>query len=85
MLPTIIATFAIIINSVQLFPQLYKTYTTKKVQDLSIYSLTLMLITKLLWLIHGYFIDDITLIISGIISLLTIIPLLILYFSYHKK
>lgn len=50
----IVAT-ATIVNSIQTIPQLYKTYTTKNVKDLSFYSL-LISTTNFLWL-HGYFID----------------------------
>jgi MtN3 and saliva related transmembrane protein len=84
MLPLIVATLAPIVNSIQLFPQLYKTYTTKSVNDLSFYSLLLIIITNSLWLIHGYFIIDIPLIVAGTISIIINITLLILYFLYKK-
>jgi hypothetical protein len=42
MLPFIVATLAPIVNSIQLLPQLYKTYITKSVKDLSFYSLLLI-------------------------------------------
>lgn len=82
MLPIIVATLAPILNSIQLFPQLYKTYKTKSVNDLSFYSLLFILITNLLWLSHGYFIFDYSLIIAGIISIIINISLLFLYIIY---
>lgn len=85
MLPFIIATLAPIVNCVQLVPQLYKTYTSKSVNDLSFYSLLLILTTNLLWLLHGYFIFDVSLIIAGVVSMIVNIILLILYFMYKKK
>jgi len=85
MIPFIIATLAPIINSIQLFPQLYKTYITKSVEDLSLNSLSLILITNLLWLSHGYFIIDISLIVAGIFSLIINVALLTLYFLYRKN
>ena len=85
MIPFIIATLAPIVNSIQLFPQLYKTYITKSVKDLSLYSLSLILLTNLLWLLHGYFIIDISLIVAGTVSMIINIALLILYFLYRKK
>jgi len=39
MIPAIVATLAPIVNSIQIFPQLYKTYQTKSVKDLSLYFL----------------------------------------------
>lgn len=85
MIPFIIATLAPLVNSIQLIPQVYKTYITKSVKDLSLYSLSLILITNLLWLLHGYFIFDISLITAGIFSTTINLVLLIMYFVYSKK
>jgi MtN3 and saliva related transmembrane protein len=84
MIPFIVATLAPIVNSIQLFPQLYKTYYNKSVKDLSLYSLSLILITNLLWLIHGYFTIDISLIVAGMVSMIINLALLTLYFLYRK-
>lgn len=85
MLPVIIAILAIIVNSIQSFPQLYKTYITKSVKDLSFYFILLILINNLLWLLHGYFIFDISLIIAGLISMIINVALFTLYIIYRKK
>jgi MtN3 and saliva related transmembrane protein len=85
MIPFIVATLAPIVNSIQLFPQLYKTYNTKSVKDLSLYSLSLILLTNLLWLLHGFFIIDISLIVAGTVSMIINVALLILFFLYRKK
>jgi len=85
MLPVFIATLAPVVNCVQLFPQLYKTYTTKSVKDLSFYSLLLILITNTLWLLHGYFIFDYSLIVAGLISMTVNITLLVLYMRYKSR
>jgi uncharacterized protein with PQ loop repeat len=80
----IIATLAPIINCVQLLPQVYKTYSTKEVGDLSLGSLLLILLTNILWFLHGYFISDISLIVSGSLSILINTVLLALYFCYRS-
>ena len=85
MLPFIVATVAPIINCIQLFPQLYKTYLTKSVKDLSLYSLLLILTTNVLWLLHGYFIFDYSLMFAGVISMIVNILLLSLFFLYRKN
>jgi MtN3 and saliva related transmembrane protein len=77
-----IATIVPITTSIQLLPQLFKTYKTKSVEDLSLYTLLLILINNLLWLIHGYFIFDYSLIMSGIFSLIINTALLIFYIIY---
>lgn len=84
MISLIVATLAPIVNCIQLFPQLYKTYTTKNVRDLSFYSLLLILTTNFLWFSHGYFISDTSLIVAGLISMCVNIALLRLYFLYRK-
>ena len=85
MLPFIVATLAPIISCIQLFPQLYKTYLTKSVKDLSLYSLLLFLMGNLLWLLHGYFINDNSLVVAGVISTIVNIILLTLYFLYRNR
>ena len=77
-----VATLAPLVNCIQLFPQLHKTYKTKHVKDLSFESLCLILTTNLLWLLHGYFIMDVSLIVAGVISLLVNGSLMGLYLLY---
>lgn len=84
MLPVIVATVAPIVNCIQLFPQVYKTYITKSVKDLSLFSILLILATNLLWLLHGYFIYDFSLIVSGLVSLVVNVTLLTFYFVFSK-
>ena len=84
MIQIIVATLVPIVNCIQLFTQLYKTYITRSVKDLSLYSLLLIITTNILWLLHGYFINDDSLIVSSIISMIINITLLGLYFFYRK-
>ena len=85
MLPILVATMAPIMNSIQLFPQLYKTYNTKRVDDLSFYTLVLVLTTNSLWLLHGYFIFDIPILAASFINLLANILLMGFYMMYRKN
>lgn len=85
MLPLIVATLAPIVNCIQLCPQLYKTYATKSVKDLSFYSLLFILTTNVLWLLHGYFITDASLIAAGVVSLIINGALLTLFLKYNSK
>ena len=80
--PVIVSILAPIFNLLQLFPQLYKTYTSKRAKDLSIYSLFMMLITTFLWLLHGYFIVDYPIIITGAVNFTAVVMLLIMYSFY---
>jgi MtN3 and saliva related transmembrane protein len=77
-----VSVLAPIVNCIQMFPQVYKTYRTKRVKDLSFYSIGLVLLTSILWLLHGYFIQDTSLIAAGVISVIVNISLLYLFFKY---
>ena len=85
MIPLIVAILAPIFSSIQLIPQLWKTYKTKSVKDLSCHSLLLFLMTDLVWFIHGYYIFDFSLLASALISIFVNVLLLGLYLVYHKK
>ena len=66
-------------------PQLYKTYLTKRVDELSGYSLGMLLATSILWFVHGYFIQDLSLQVSGLISILINVTLCIMFYKYKNN
>ena len=74
---------ATIVSCIQMIPQLYKTYTTKSVTDLSLYSIVLIFLTNVLWGLHGYFISDTSLLIAGILTAAINANLIVLYFKYQ--
>ena len=61
---------------------MYRSHATKNVKDLSIYSLILIICADTLWLLHGHFIVDYSLIIGGLINIIIVFGLLIMYFLY---
>jgi MtN3 and saliva related transmembrane protein len=79
-----VSILAPIANCIQMIPQLYKSYKTQKVHDLSIYSLSLLLLTSVLWLLHGYFIQDASLIVAGVISVAVNAMMFTLFFKYSR-
>ena len=84
MLKLAVASIVPITTSIQLLPQLLKTYETKSVKDLSLYTLLLILLNNLLWLFHGLFIYDYSRIISGIVSLIINLILFAFYIYYSN-
>ena len=82
MLPLVVSTLAPIVSCCQMLPQLIKTWKTKEVSDLSLFTLFLVLFANILWLTHGYFIFDTSLIVAGIISLFVNGLLVFMYFFY---
>lgn len=80
----LIAILAPSLNSIQILPQLVKTWTTKTVSNLSLYTILLMITTNILWFLHGININDNALIISGTIALIINLLLLLLFMIYQK-
>jgi len=83
-LPIVVSILAPILTFSQLIPQLYKTYKTKRVKDLSIHTILIIFLSNVLWFIHGIHIQDITLIFSGIVSSIISFLMLVLYFIHNK-
>jgi uncharacterized protein with PQ loop repeat len=84
MLAALVSVLAPIFTCIQLIPQLYKTYITQKVDDLSFDSLLFISIGNLLWLLHGYYVKDDSLIIAGLFATAVNATLLRLYFLYRR-
>jgi uncharacterized protein with PQ loop repeat len=74
---------ATVTSCIQMVPQLYKTYTTRSVTDLSLYSLLLILLTNIFWALHGYFIADPSLLTAGFLTAAINATLILLYFKYQ--
>lgn len=81
----IIAASAIILNSIHQIPQLIKVVKTKQVDDLSMHSLLMLVISNVMWIIHGYIIMDMTLIISSVLNMAITFPLLYLHHTHKRK
>lgn len=80
----IIAVLAPSLNAIQIFPQLIKTWNTKSVSNLSFYTIFLMIVTNILWLLHGINIEDNALTISGGFALIINLILACLFILYQK-
>jgi len=85
MISTLVATLAPVLNSIHLYPQLYKTYSTKRVNDLSFYTLVLALVSNLVWIAHGYFIFDMSVLAASFSSLFANTILMWFYMMYRKN
>jgi MtN3 and saliva related transmembrane protein len=83
-LSSLAAVLAPLFTCIQLMPQLYKTYVTKSVQDLSLESLLVITMGNLLWLVHGYYIRDMSLVFAGIVATIINLSLLALYRIYRR-
>jgi MtN3 and saliva related transmembrane protein len=64
-------------------PQILKMYRTKSVSDVSVLTLFQFTAGVSLWSVYGYAIGDIVVIVANIISLMTLLAALSLYFHYR--
>ena len=80
-----VAYLAVIVNSIYQVPQLFKIIKTKSVNDISLVAIALLLFNNILWFMHGYFINDITLIISSILNLSLNLVIMCLFFKHRTK
>jgi MtN3 and saliva related transmembrane protein len=85
MINTAVAILAPIVNCVYQIPQLVKVIKTKSVDDISLYTLCLLILTNILWLLHGYFIADTALLVASVLNLSINIPLTFMYFKHRTK
>jgi MtN3 and saliva related transmembrane protein len=85
MIRIVVAYLAVIINTIYQLPQLFKIIKTKSVNDISLVALVLLLFNNILWLMHGYFINDNTLIISSVLNVSLTLVIVCLFFKYIIK
>jgi len=75
--------FAAILTTAAFLPQLIKTLKTKKADDVSLTTLIMFIVGVLSWIIYGYKISSIPILLANLITLLLNFLILIskIYFS----
>lgn len=81
----IMGTLACLTSTISLIPQIYKTYQTKSVEDLSSVMLWNFCICSLLWIVYGFTTDSATVWITNIIMLVCSIILVVFKLKYTGK
>ena len=77
--------FAAILTTLAFLPQLIKTLKTKKAEDVSLITLIMFLTGVLSWIIYGYKISSIPIIIANIITFILNLLILIFKITFSKK
>ncbi len=79
--------FAAILTTAAFAPQLIKTLKTKKADDVSLTTLIMFIIGVLSWIIYGYKISSIPILIANLITLILNLLILIskIYFSTLER
>jgi MtN3 and saliva related transmembrane protein len=73
---------AAILTTISLLPQVLKTIKTKKTKDISLGMYTIYCLGLLLWLIYGFLINDLPLILANSITFLLSLCILVLKIKF---
>ena len=74
-----------ILGIVAWVPQIYRIWIEKKADGISVPTFIVIVFALVLWLIYGFLVDSIALIISNIMTLIVIIAVLIGAFKVQKE
>lgn len=80
----IIGTIAAILTTFGFVPQIIKIYRTKSAKDVSIVTLFQFSIGTFLWTLYGLHIQDPIIITANIVTFVTVIIAIVLYYHYIK-
>lgn len=81
----IIGIIAALLTTFGFVPQIIKIYKTKSAKDVSIMTLFQFSTGTFLWTIYGININDPIIIAANIITFITVIITVILYYRYNKR
>ena len=77
--------FAAILTTVAFLPQLIKTLKTKKADDVSLITLIMFIIGVLSWIIYGYKISSVPILLANLITFILNLLILISKIYFSKK
>ena len=76
---------AALLTTIAFLPQLYKTWQTKRADDISFIMLILFITGLLCWIIYGLKINSIPILIANIITFIFNFSIFILKIAYRRK
>ncbi|MCH7902336.1 SemiSWEET transporter [archaeon] len=82
-LAVIIGLAAGFLTTVANIPQLYKSWKTKSTRDLSLTWLIILGLGIILWLIYGFTINSLPLILANIVTLIIVLGMIALKLKYQ--
>jgi len=80
----ILGLIAAILTTSAFVPQVYKAWKTKDVEAISLTMFVVMFLGVLLWLIYGFYINSLSMVIANIMSSILSLSIIILKIK-HKK
>ena len=79
----VLGLLAAILTTAAFLPQVYKTWKTKTAESLSLTMLFIFVSGVLCWLIYGFLIDSLPIILANLVTAIS--GFLLLYFKYRYK
>ena len=81
----VIGLIAAFLTTAAFLPQVYKTWKTKDVSSLSLPMLTMFFVGVIMWLIYGFLIESLAIILANAITLISLFLLVYFKLKYSKK
>ena len=76
---------AAILTTIAFLPQLYKTWTSKSAEDVSLITLILFIIGLICWIVYGIKINSTPILVANIVTFIFNCSILILKLIYSKS
>lgn len=83
--PEILGLIAGTLSCITFVPQIFKTWQSKSVKDISVMSFTIVVVSTLIWLVYGIIKQLPSVILTNVIVCLSAIIMLILKWKYSEK
>jgi MtN3 and saliva related transmembrane protein len=80
----IVGFVALIASSLGFVPQVVKTFRTKKAEDISLYTLILLITAASSWIVYGFSKSDFFIILTNLIILVLVLVLTFMKLSYRN-
>ncbi len=77
--------FGSFLTSITFIPQVYKSWQSKSVGDLSIWMILIVLTSTTVWLVYGFAINSGPVILANVVVLLLTLVLLYFKMSFQKQ
>jgi MtN3 and saliva related transmembrane protein len=74
-----------ILTSIQVTPQVYKTYTTRNITGLSLHMFMVAWVASVLWGIHGYYTQDMPVMVSSLATLIADSLMIYMISTFRKN
>ena len=86
---TLLGVFAGLLTSCSFIPQAYKVIKTNRTQDISLPMYSLCTVGVFIWIIYGFLINDLAILLTNIVTFVPTLVILILtlknYIQYKQK